>query len=63
MMDNEIIKAFLDLINRQNTAVKKIKTDLKYYLDNNEENGVVYIPKFIIDNMLKELEVNENDTT
>lgn len=62
-MDNEIIKAFLDLITHQSMAVKKIKTDLKYYLDNNEENGVVYIPKFIIDNMLKELEVNENDTT
>lgn len=26
----------------------KIKKDLEYYLDTNEESGVVYIPKFVI---------------
>lgn len=33
----------------------KIKKDLKYYLDTNEENGVVYVPKFIIENMISKL--------
>jgi len=30
----------------------KIKETLKYYLDINEENGVVYIPKFIIEKII-----------
>lgn len=30
----------------------KIKDDLKYYLDTNEENGVVYIPKFVIEKIV-----------
>lgn len=29
----------------------RIKKNLKYYLDTNEENGVVHIPKFIVENM------------
>ena len=31
---------------------EKIKKDLKYYLDVNEENGVVYIPKFVIEKIV-----------
>lgn len=34
-------------------SYEKIKKDLKYYLDINEENGVVYIPKFVIEKMVK----------
>jgi hypothetical protein len=50
----------LDLINRQKAEIEKIKIKLKYYLETNEENGVVYIPKFIIDNLVKEMtEVSE----
>lgn len=30
----------------------EIKKDLKYYLDTNEENGVVYIPKFVIEKII-----------
>lgn len=30
----------------------EIKKDLKYYLDTNEENGVVYIPKFVIEKIV-----------
>lgn len=41
----------LDLISRQKAEIEKIKYNLKYYLENNEENGVVYIPKFVIDNL------------
>lgn len=33
---------------------KNIKESLKYYLDINEENGVVYIPKFIIEKIVYE---------
>jgi hypothetical protein len=33
-------------------SYEKIKKDLKYYLDINEENGVVYIPKFVIERMV-----------
>ena len=29
-----------------------IKKTLKYYLDTNEENGVVYIPKFVIEKIV-----------
>lgn len=31
---------------------KRIKENLKYYLNTNEENGVVYIPKFIVEKMV-----------
>lgn len=38
---------------------KKGKVDivrtLKHYLDCNEENGVVYIPKFVVEKMIEEL--------
>ena len=33
-------------------AIERIKEILKYYLDANEENGVVYIPKFIIEKII-----------
>lgn len=32
----------------------EIKKYLKYYLDTNEENGVVYIPKFVIEKMVND---------
>ena len=32
--------------------IDKIKDELKYYLDTNEENGVVYIPKFIVEKIV-----------
>lgn len=44
-----------DLIQRQMEKIEKLKADLKYYLDNNEENGVVYISKFIVEKRLKEI--------
>ena len=31
---------------------EEIKKDLKWYLDTNEENGVVYIPKFVIEKIV-----------
>jgi hypothetical protein len=32
--------------------INHIKKALKYYLDTNEENGVVYIPKFVIEKII-----------
>lgn len=29
-----------------------IKKDLEYYLNTNEENGVVYIPKFVVEKIV-----------
>lgn len=34
--------------------IDNIKKTLKYYLDTNEENGVVYIPKFVIEKIVNE---------
>ena len=34
----------------------KIKKDLKYYLDTNEENGVVYIPKFVVEKIVNSIQ-------
>ena len=45
----EAIKEFEKSVDK--IAVKR----LKFYLDTNEENGVVYIPKFTIEKILKEL--------
>lgn len=36
----------------KNEELYEIKKDLKYYLDTNEENGVVHIPKFIIEKIV-----------
>lgn len=55
-----LIENALDLINRQKLEIEKIKKKLQYYLNINEENGVVYIPKFVVDNLVKEMtEVSE----
>ena len=29
-----------------------IKKDLEYYLNTNEENGVIYIPKFVVEKIV-----------
>lgn len=34
---------------------KHIKATLKYYLDTNEEDGVVYIPKFAIEKIINNI--------
>lgn len=41
--------------------VKKVRADLRYYLDTNEENGVVWIPKFTVDNLVKEMTEQKDD--
>ena len=52
----------INLINRQKAEIERLRVDLKYYLDNNEESGVVYIPKFIVEKRIKELsEVSDNE--
>lgn len=41
------------LLNKQ--LKKHIKESLEFYLDSHEENGVVYIPKFIVEKIIEEL--------
>lgn len=36
------------LANEKSKELFKIKKDLEYYLNTNEEKGVVYIPKFVV---------------
>ena len=50
----EEFKESVDFTLELNKKIKKVLTDLKYYLDTNEENGVVYIPKFVIEKMVNE---------
>lgn len=37
-------------------SVAYVKDSLNFYLDSHEENGVVYIPKFMVEKMIEELE-------
>lgn len=39
--------------------IDKIIKDLKYYLNVNEEKGVVYIPKFVVEKLIRKLEMQE----
>lgn len=56
-----MISEAINLINRQKLEIEKIKKKLQYYLNINEENGVVYIPKFVVDSLVKEMtEVETN---
>ena len=41
-----------NLLDRTANTIEEIQKDLKYYLDINEENGVVYIPKFVIEKIV-----------
>ena len=50
----EEFKESVDFVLELNAKVHKVIKDLKYYLDTNEENGVVYIPKFVIEKMIDE---------
>lgn len=47
-----LITQALDMAVDSLKSQDKIKKDLKYYLDTNEENGVVYIPKFVIEKIV-----------
>ena len=44
----------VDFVFELNAKVHKVIKDLKYYLDTNEKNGVVYVPKFVIEKMIDE---------
>lgn len=48
-------KMAMQALEKQNVQ-DKTKADLQYYLDTNEENGVVYIPKFIIEEIVSRYE-------
>ena len=44
----ELKQQLVEVTNERDAIIK----DLKYYLETNEENGVVYIPKFTIEKIL-----------
>lgn len=50
-MNEEEVKEYSAVLKK----LDKIKKDLKYYLDINEENGVVYIPKFVIEKIIERI--------
>ena len=52
MMDGWQAKNCMEALEKHINEQEKIKKDLKYYLDTNEENGVVYIPKFVIEKIV-----------
>ena len=43
------LKTAVSLYIEMSQKMRKIIKDMKYYLDANEEDGVVYIPKFVIE--------------
>ena len=45
----------LILESKDKKTLKEIKKDLRYYLDTNEEKGVVYIPKFVVEKIVNSL--------
>lgn len=42
-------------IKQKDKNLNHLKESLEFYLDTHEENGVVYIPKFMIEKMVEEL--------
>lgn len=47
--ENEMNKQKCDRIFKE---LYEIKKDLEHYLNTNEENGVVYIPKFVVEKIV-----------
>lgn len=41
--------------------IPQVISDLTYYLDTNEENGVVYIPKFVVEKILALLNLDQEN--
>ena len=52
---NSLENGFIDRVNKYFDEINKVKEDLRYYADVNEDLGVVYIPKFAIEKMIKKL--------
>lgn len=42
--------------NQHTKSVAYVKDSLNFYLDSHEENGVIYIPKFMVEKMIEELD-------
>ena len=54
VIDNQTKKTAMAMEEYSKTLKKiyDIRNDLKYYLDTNEEKGVVYIPKFVVEKIV-----------
>ena len=55
---NQYIRTALRPVSREQVDV--VIKSLKFRLENNEESGVVYIPKFAVMEMIERLEAIEN---
>lgn len=53
--DTIAIEGAIDILEK----LPEIESALKHYLDINEENGVVYIPKFAVEKMIAQLQSKE----
>lgn len=47
--------SLLDEIAEKDAKIERVKSCLEFYLDNNEEMGVVFIPKFVVEKRIKEM--------
>lgn len=55
LKNKDLLEEITNMYQRNSKKVKEIyeiKKELKYYLDMNEEKGVVYIPRFVIEKIL-----------
>ena len=41
--------------------IEIIRDDLKWWLETNTEKGVVYIPKYVVENMIAKMDGQKND--
>ena len=55
-----ILNGSADLIKSLRRREQAVVGDLKYYLENNEENGVVYVPRFIVEKIINNAKEGEN---
>lgn len=65
----KMIDVALNIIKQIHTAdvaevkqIEIIRDDLKWWLETNAEKGVVYIPKFVVENMIVKMGGERSDT-
>ena len=46
---------FANMVEKYFKNIDKVREDLRYYADVNEELGIVYIPKFMVEKMIGRL--------
>lgn len=59
---DKLIEVAHGLINRQKAEIEKVKSCLEFYLDENEEMGIVFIPKFVVEKRIKEMTEGKDES-